>query len=183
MGVNMSYYEIIDAFTYYGADVVALSIVTSAITQLLKVTILKKADKKFITFVPFIVGTVVYAIYYMLVNLSFACIVTDLSLILEKGVTCGTLATVVYIIYEQFGKGGGSGGTGVEKLIESLIEAYVRSDCKSVAGEEIVNALSSSADNSGVFSILSSYRADNVTDGELENLSCIVVSAYKSYVK
>jgi hypothetical protein len=184
MGVNkMSYYKIIDAFTYYGADVVALSILTSALTQLLKVTLLKKANKKFITFVPFIIGTLLFAAYYAIANLSVLVLISEYSYVLERGVTVGTLATVIYIIYEQFGRGGGSGGSGLEGLILSLIEAYVRSDCKDEAVKEVQNSLISGADSGEIVKLLNCYAEENVTEADLENLSYLLISAYKSLKK
>ncbi|MDE6001651.1 MAG: hypothetical protein K2G96_04975, partial [Clostridia bacterium] len=59
----MSIIQIIDTFTFYGIDIIILAAATAVITQVLKKTLLKKVKKKLITFLPFGLGTLFYAVY------------------------------------------------------------------------------------------------------------------------
>lgn len=48
--------KIIDAFTFYGVDVLLLAALTAVVTQVLKISVLKKLKKKILTFLPFVLG-------------------------------------------------------------------------------------------------------------------------------
>ena len=52
--------EILDAFTFYGLDIMLLAALTTLCVQILKISLLKKCQKKILTFLPFIVGCVFY---------------------------------------------------------------------------------------------------------------------------
>ena len=67
----MTFIEIIDTFTFYGVDVALLAMLTAAATQRLKMTLFKNAKKKLVTFLPFMIGTLFYAVYAAVRNLSF----------------------------------------------------------------------------------------------------------------
>ena len=67
----MTVIQIIDTFTFYGLDIFALAAVTCALVQILKLTLFKKCKKKLVTLAPFIIGSILYAGYAALVNLSF----------------------------------------------------------------------------------------------------------------
>ena len=69
--INLSFIKIIDTFTFYGIDISLLATLTVLLTQLLKVTLFRRAQKKLVTFLPFIIGTFAYAVYAAVRNLSF----------------------------------------------------------------------------------------------------------------
>ena len=48
----MTVIEIIDAFTFYGLDVILLAAATAVAVQLCKVTFLKRLNRKIVTFLP-----------------------------------------------------------------------------------------------------------------------------------
>lgn len=100
----MTFIEIIDLIAFYGVDVVVLAAATSFITQILKTTLLKKAPNKLYTVLPFIIGIAAYAVYAAICRVSCHAGL-DFVTVLEQGIKTGGVATVVYIVYEQFIRG------------------------------------------------------------------------------
>ena len=100
--VNLTILKIIDTFTFYGIDVVLLAALTAVTVQIFKLTFLKNFKKKLLTFLPFIVGTAYYAVYAGLVNWSVSYVINEYADVLEHGVSVGAVATLTYVLYEQF---------------------------------------------------------------------------------
>ena len=98
----MTIIKIIDAFTFYGVDVLLLAALTAAVTQVLKISVLKKLKKKILTFLPFVLGTLFYAIYECVCNLNIRLLLTDYVTIIEHGISVGAVATLLYVLHEQF---------------------------------------------------------------------------------
>ena len=120
----MNFFTIIDAFSHYGLDVFALAMATAFTTQIIKVIFFKKANKKIVTFLPFVIGTLYYAAFAALKNY----IAT-----LEKGFSVGAVATLIYVLYEQFVREK-SKLSATQGVIKTLIEGYVPTDkCEEVA--------------------------------------------------
>ena len=92
--------KIIDAFTFYGVDVLLLAALTAAVTQVLKISVLKKLKKKILTFLPFVLGTLFYAIYECVCNLNIRLLLTDYVTIIEHGISVGAVATLLYVLHE-----------------------------------------------------------------------------------
>ena len=120
----MTFIEIIDLFTYYGVDVAVLGIITCALTQILKTTILKKAPNKVYAFLPVVIGTVLYFAYALLTHLSFEYAIANATLILDKGFTVGCAATLIYVVCEQFMKGG-IPSTPAQNVVAAMIADFV----------------------------------------------------------
>lgn len=120
----MTIIKIIDTFTFYGIDVVFLAFLTAISVQICKVTFLKKIQKKLLTFLPFALGTLFYAAYAALKNMSFNYLLEEYVNILEHGVSVGAVATLLYVMYEQFVRKDNS-LSATESVISTLIEGYV----------------------------------------------------------
>lgn len=88
------------ALRLYGLDELLIAVGVTFLTSLLKKTVLKNAPSKVYVFLPFGIGIVLFAAYRMLATLS----VTPLSdpLTIEGGFGCGCVATLYYVVYEQF---------------------------------------------------------------------------------
>ena len=123
----MTLIQIIDTFTFYGADVILLAWLTNITVYLLKISVFKKMQKKLLTFVPFITGTVLYAAYAAVRNLSFTYIFANYTQILEHGLSVGAVSTLLYVIYEQFVRQDKS-LTAREGVIKALIAGFVPTD-------------------------------------------------------
>ena len=173
----MTVFEIIDAFTFYGIDVFALAAATCAIVQLLKLTAFKKCQKKGLTLLPFFIGTLLYAAYSALVNLSFKFVFENYVAVLEHGFSVGALATLLYVWYEQFLRKKSSAGA-AESVIATLIDGYVPSeDIQTVAGK-IAAAIEKDVLGDGAkktADILSQYPADGVSESDVKTLARLII--------
>ena len=70
--------------------------------SLLKKTVLKKCAKKVYAFLPFLLGLIVYAAYRAILTLSAEPFTGGLTDTFEGGFACGCVATLYYVVYEQF---------------------------------------------------------------------------------
>lgn len=173
----MTIIEIIDLFTFYGLDIIMLSALTAIVTQILKVTILKKLKKKLMTFLPFALGTLVFAIYAGLRNMSFWYVLRNYVSILEHGLSVGTLATFIYVLYEQFVRERSSVSE-IEGVISTLIEGYVPSENLQKAAAEIAKAIERDVLGDGATrakEIIRTFAGDDVTDGDIQLLSKLII--------
>ncbi len=175
----MTLIEIISTFTFYGFDVLALSAVTAIIVQIFKKTFMKKVQKKLITFLPFALGTVLYAIYAALRNLSFFYIVNNYVSVLEHGFSVGVVATLMYVMYEQFVREK-SGLTATQGVVAALIEGYVPSDKLEDVAKAIADAIAKDVSGDGAkrtAEILTENSEESVSENEIVLLSKLIIEA------
>lgn len=144
----MSIAKIINAFTYYGLDVALLGFLTAVSVEILKRTLLKKLQKKVITFLPFILGIVFYGTYRVIVTLGFNCLLTETAYIIESGVTVGGAATLAYVLYEQFVREKDCLSV-TENVVKTLVEGYVPSDNVERVAKEIAAAIEKDVTGNG----------------------------------
>lgn len=98
----MTALQFFNAFRTFSTDVLLLALGVTLITSLLKKTVMKNCNKRVFVFLPFAIGTVVYAVFSALVTLSAEPFTKDLLQTVEKGFSCGLAATLYYVVYEQF---------------------------------------------------------------------------------
>lgn len=173
----MTVFEIIDAFAFYGLDVILLAAATSILVQILKLTLLKNCQKKIITFLPFLIGALLYTGYSALVNLSIRYVLDNYVSMLEHGFSVGALSTLVYVWYEQFvrNKDKVSASAGV---ISTLIAEYVPSDELTEIAAEIAHAIEKDVTGDGAkrtAEILSAHSLENVTEKDIKVLSRLII--------
>lgn len=173
----MTVFEIIDAFTFYGLDIIALAAATSGLVQLLKLTLLKNCQKKIITFLPFFIGTLLYTAYAALVRLSFRYILDNYVNVLEHGFSVGALSTLIYVWYEQFvrSKSKVSATAGV---ISTLIEEYVPKEELAQIAEDIARAIEKDVTGDGAkktADILAAHSLEDVTESDIKVLSRLII--------
>ena len=89
----MTALQFFNAFRTFSADVLLLALGVTLITSLLKKTVMKNCNKRVFVFLPFAIGTVVYAVFSALVTLSAEPFTKDLLQTVEKGFSCGLAAT------------------------------------------------------------------------------------------
>lgn len=173
----MTFIEIIDTFTFYGIDVLLLALATAGVTQLLKITLFKKANKKLVTFLPFIIGTLFYAAYAAVYNLSFFYIFEEYTSVLEHGISVGAAATLYYVLYEQFVREKDSLSS-TEKVISTLIEGYVPSDCLEQVAREVAEAIQKDVTGNGATraqEILFEYSDGEISERDIQLLSKLII--------
>lgn len=172
----MSVFQIIDAFTLYGMDVIILSFMTAFSVQLLKKTLLKNVNKKIYTFLPFIIGAVYYAIYACLRNLSFVYLLQNYVDVLEHGFSVGALSTLMYVCYEQFLREKDETST-IEGVIATLIEGYVPTDEEEEIAAEIAAAIEKDVTGDGATKtaeILLAHSED-ITEKDVKLLAKLII--------
>ena len=175
--IALTIIEIIDTFTFYGLDIIVLAAVTCLLVQLLKVLIFKKRQKKILTFLPFLIGSVLYAGYSALVHLSFKYLADNYVLILEHGFSVGALSTVIYVWYEQFVRGKKT-ASATQSIIQTLIEGYVPDDKTEEIAAEIATALELDVTGDGVkktAEILEAHRPEQVTERDVKLLAKLII--------
>lgn len=173
----MTFIQIIDTFTFYGVDVLLLAFATLGITQLLKITLFKNARKKLVTFLPFIIGTLLYAVYAAVYNLSFFYIFEEYTSVVEHGVSVGAAATLYYVLYEQFVREK-SGVSSTEKVISTLIEGYVPEDSVEKAAKAVAEAIERDVTGNGATraqEILAEYSAGEISERDIQLLSKLII--------
>lgn len=175
----MTVIEIIDTFTFYGADVIMLAALTAFGVQILKLTLLKNVQKKLITFLPFALGTLLYAGYAAARNFSFYYLMEHYTDVIEHGVSVGSVATLVYVLYEQFVRKD-SGLSATERVVSTLIEGYVPSDIMQSVAKQIAAAVAKDVTGNGAkraAEILAANSAEGVNERDLELLAKLIIEA------
>ena len=173
----MTVFEIIDAFTFYGADIIALAAVTSVLVQILKLTLLKNCQKKVVTFLPFIIGTLLYTAYSALIRLSFRYVLDNYVSVLEHGFSVGALSTLIYVWYEQFVRNK-SKISATAQVISTLIAEYVPDEELSDIAAEIAHAIEKDVMGDGAkktADILTAHRLEDVTENDIKVLARLII--------
>ena len=161
--------QLINTFTLYGIDTIMLAALTTATVAIIKKLFFKKASKKLLTFLPFIIGTIFYCAYSAIINLSVASVINEISAHLEKGFAVGATSTILYVVYEQFVRGDKSTPLS-ESVAKAILEGYIKSDELSNASksayEAVVNDVTGSA-LERVKQIISEHAAEGVNEREI----------------
>ncbi len=97
----MTFVQLIGTYRMFGADVLLLACGVTAATSLLKKTVLKSCNKVVFAFLPFVLGTVLYALYRTVSERSLAPISGDFLVTLEGGFGCGCAATLFCAVLKQ----------------------------------------------------------------------------------
>lgn len=169
--------KIIDAFTYYGLDVVLLAMLTAGTVQLFKATFLKKMPKKLMTFLPFAVGILFYAIYAGLVNMSIYYLLEEHVSVIEHGVSVGSAATLLYVLYEQFVREKDN-LTPSASVVATLIAGYVPSERVEEAAQKIAEAIQRDVTGDGALrasEIIAENAEEGISEQDIKLLSKLII--------
>ena len=172
----MSLIQIFATFTFYGIDISLLAILTVIVTQIIKKTLFKTANKKLVTFLPFMLGTLFYAVYAAISHLSLLYLVNEYVSVLEHGLSVGAIATLYYILYEQFVRER-KNLSEVEQVIATLIEGYVPTERIEEAAKKIAEAIERDVTGNGAKraqEILTEYSGGD-EDGHNVQLLCKLI--------
>lgn len=176
-GIFLSFIQIINTFTFYGLDIGALALLTCAITQLIKRLFFKTARKKLVTFMPFIIGTALYAVYAVIRNLSFEYLLNEYVSILEHGISVGAVATLYYVLYEQFIREK-DGLSETEGVIATLLEGYVPAKNLAAASKAVASAIEKDVTGNGAEKaqkLLSEYSDGKISENDILLLSRLII--------
>lgn len=176
-GVILTFIQIIDLFTFYGVDIAILAAATAIITQVLKITILKKVQKKILTFLPFTLGTLLYAVYAGVRNMSAVYVIQQYAEIIERGLAIGSLATLLYVLYEQFIRQK-SGLSETEQVVSALIQGFVPDDGVEEVAKKVTDAILKDVTGNGAKlceEIIADNAAEGVTERDVQLLSKLII--------
>lgn len=98
----MTFLQYLSVFRLYSASTLLLALGVTLTTSLLKKTVLKNASKKLFVFLPFLLGILVFCAYRAIVTRSLAPFTDDFCETAEGGLHTGSVATLYYLVYEQF---------------------------------------------------------------------------------
>lgn len=102
----MDFLQFFGYIRQFNADVAIIGAAVWGINLLLRKTLLKNFKKsKLAAFLPFLLGALLYTAYTAAVSGPAG---MDWNSALSAGITCGSLATVIQVVYEQFTTGGKS---------------------------------------------------------------------------
>ena len=181
----MTFIEIIDTFTFYGIDVILLAAATALLTQLLKKTLFKRAQKKVVTFLPFVLGTILYAVYAAVRNLSICFVFAEYTSIIEHGISVGAAATLYYVLYEQFVRSD-KGLSETEAVIATLIEGYVPTDKTEAAAKAVAEAIQKDVTGNGANrakEILTEYSDGEINERDVQLLCKLIIETLAHITK
>lgn len=167
----------ISEFSFYGMDVVLLAILTTVLVQISKKTIFKKIQKKILTFLPFVIGIALYAIYMGVYQKSFWYVATNYVDIVEHGFSVGTVSTLTYVMYEQFIRNKSEVST-TESIVAALIEGYVPTNQMEDAAKQIAEAVSRDVTGNGaarISEILTANADEGITERDITLLSKLII--------
>ena len=115
------------------ADVLLLSAGVTLVCALLKKTALKRCPKKVYFFLPFGVGIVLFAAYRSIATLSVYPLSEGWAETLEGGLSCGSAATALYVLYEQFLRK--EKGSPLYDVLEGLVPEEMRKEAADALAE------------------------------------------------
>ena len=173
----MSLIQIFASFTFYGIDISLLALLTVFTTQIIKKTLFKHAQKKLVTFLPFVLGTLFYAVYAAVSRLSLLYLVNEYVSILEHGISVGAVATLFYIMYEQFVRVKDNLSE-TEKVIAALIEGYVPTEKVDGAARAIAEAIERDVTGNGMSKakeILAEYSGGEICERDIQLISRLII--------
>lgn len=154
----------------------ALALLTAIVTQIIKKLLFKRA-KKLATFLPFMLGTLFYAVYACVRNLSVYYVLHEYVSVLEHGISVGAIATLYYVLYEQFVRER-KGLSETEKVISALIEGYVPTDSIEKAAKAVAEAIGRDVTGNGALraqEILAEYSNGEITERDIQLLSKLII--------
>jgi len=172
----MSFIQIIDTFTFYGVDVLLLAALTATTVQLLKISVFKKLQKKLLTFLPFFVGTLFYAVYAGVKELSFFYLIENYVSVLEHGFSVGAAATLLYVLYEQFVRDKKQTSV-AESVISTLIEGYIPSEKIQTVARLIADAIEKDVTGNGAkrAAEIIAENSEEISERDIALLSKLII--------
>lgn len=173
----MTIIQIIDTFTFYGLDIIALAAATCVAVQIIKLTLFKTIRKKVVTFLPILLGTLFYAVYAGVYHLSAKWVLDNYVGVLEHGLSVGALSTLFYVWYEQFVREREC-VSATHGVIATLIEGYVPSERVESTAKAICEAIEKDVTGNGanrIAEILSANHPEDVSEAEIRMLSRLII--------
>lgn len=99
----------------YSVDVLVFSAVICLFTNLIK-KIIPECFKTFVGLLPFVFGVIIYAVYSCFLHSNF-----DIYFVLNKGIQCGSISTLIYVFYKQLLVKNGDINSVISNILKGII--------------------------------------------------------------
>lgn len=118
----MTIAQLIDLLRSYGVDILILGAADALLTALIGKIPEKILPKKYLTFIPFLLGFLLYALFFPLIkNLS----AEDFSVVLERGFGVGLTAILCNLLFARL-TGKKDGTSGAASLVKQLLKDCIK---------------------------------------------------------
>ena len=203
----MTIAQLIDLLRSYGVDILILGAADALLTALIGKIPKKILPKKYLTVIPFLLGFLLYALFFpLLKNLS----AEDFSVVLERGFGVGLTAILCNLLFARL-TGKKDGTSGAASLVKQLLKDCIKEPALTEAAEKIAEAFfgeiegtdgdktqadgtsetddKSETDSTSetknneidkISELLKTY-APQLTDGERKALTALIVAALKEW--
>lgn len=132
----MTIAQLIDLLRSYGVDILILGAADALLTALIGKIPEKILPKKYLTFIPFLLGFLLYALFFPLIkNLS----AEDFSVVLERGFGVGLTAVLCNLLFARL-SGKKDGTSGAASLVKQLLKDCIKEPALTEAAEKISEA-------------------------------------------
>ena len=132
----MTIAQLIDLLRSYGVDILILGAADALLTALIGKIPEKILPKKYLTFIPFLLGFLLYALFFPLIkNLS----AEDFSVVLERGFGVGLTAIFCNLLFARL-TGKKDGTSGAASLVKQLLKDCIKEPALTEAAEKISEA-------------------------------------------
>ena len=141
----MNLAQVSDIMKEYSLSVLLIAFIVCGLTSLIKKWT-PNHKKKFLTFVPFILGIILCAVYLLITEGASEILKSDT---LTSGFQCGAAATTYYILYEQFirGKNIAADVSKEEIVIMGVLSNTVNSECLEEVSKKLAGYLKEGLDD------------------------------------
>lgn len=132
----MTIAQLIDLLRSYGVDILILGAADALLTALIGKIPEKILPKKYLTVIPFLLGFLLYALFFpLLKNLS----AEDFSVVLERGFGVGLTAVLCNLLFARL-TGKKDGTSGAASLVKQLLKDCIKEPALTEAAEKISEA-------------------------------------------
>ncbi len=132
----MTFAQLFDLLRSYGVDILILGAADALLTALIGKIPEKILPKKYLTFIPFLLGFLLYALFFPLIkNLS----AEDFSVVLERGFGVGLTAILCNLLFARL-TGKKDGTSGAASLVKQLLKDCIKEPALTEAAEKISEA-------------------------------------------
>lgn len=132
----MTIAQLIDLLRSYGVDILILGAADALLTALIGKIPEKILPKKYLTVIPFLLGFLLYALFFpLLKNLS----AEDFSVVLERGFGVGLTAVLCNLLFARL-TGKKDGTSGAASLVKQLLKDCIKEPALTEAAEKIAEA-------------------------------------------
>ena len=132
----MTIAQLIDLLRSYGVDILILGAADALLTALIGKIPEKILPKKYLTFIPFLLGFLLYALFFPLIkNLS----AEDFSVVLERGFGVGLTAILCNLLFARL-TGKKDRTSGAASLVKQLLKDCIKEPALTEAAEKISEA-------------------------------------------